>query len=82
MDIIRLSKELDKPEFEEALDCIKQVNSVGLILEFFERLDLILQEKCDLMSAIYFAHYDMMFDSETGDYKENLKSKIEWSGKN
>jgi len=80
MDILSLSKQLDKQQFEEALDCVKQVNNVGLILEFFEKVDLILKEECDLMNAIYFAHYDMLFDSETGDYKENLKTKITWSG--
>ena len=82
MDILTLAKNVDKVEFKEALDYLKQVNDAGLIVEF---IDLVLEmerEGTDIMSCIHHAYYDLLIDSDTGKYKREVENLIPSSGKN
>lgn len=82
MDILTLAKKVDKVEFKEALDYLKQVNDVGLLGEFFDLVIEMERGGTDIMSCIYHAYYDLLIDSDTGKYKREVENLIPSSGKN
>lgn len=82
MDIITLAKKVDKEEFKEALNYIRQVNDAGLILEFFNLVMEMEREGTDIMSCIHYSYYDLLIDSDTGKYKSEVKNLVTGSGGN
>ena len=82
MDILTLAKKVDKVEFKEALDYLKQVNDAGLIGEFFDLVMEMEREGTDIMSCIHHAYYDLLIDSDTGKYKTEVKNLVTGSGGN
>lgn len=69
MDILSLSKQLEKDDFSDALDIIKQVNGQGVLVEFIESVNQMVEEGTDLMSSIHYAYYDLLINPETGKFK-------------
>lgn len=82
MDILQLSDSLTHSEFKQALNDIALMNYLGILREYADHFDSMLEEGTDLQSALHYSHYDMVIDPETGKYKKELESKIEASGKN
>jgi hypothetical protein len=82
MDILTLAKKVDKTEFKEALDYIKEVNDAGLLGDFFDLVMEMEREDRYIMSCIHSAYYDLLIDSDTGKYKAEVKNLVTGSGGN
>jgi hypothetical protein len=82
MYILTLAKSVSKTEFKEALDCMKQINDAGLMIEFIDLVKEMELEGTDIMSCIYNANYDLLIDRETGKWKKELENLMPTSGKN
>jgi hypothetical protein len=82
MDILNLSKQLDKQQFKEALDQIKEINDAGYIMEFLESVEVMQNQGTDLSSCIHYSWYDLLIDSDTGKWKPEVENAIERSGEN
>lgn len=82
MNILELSKTVSKQEFKDALNCMKQVNDAGLMIEFIDLVKEMELEGTDIMSCIYNANYDLLIDRETGKWKKELENLMPTSGKN
>jgi hypothetical protein len=80
MDILSLSKQLDKQQFKEALDQIKEINDAGYIMEFIESVELMKNLKSDMSSCIYYSWYDLLIDSDTGKFKQEVENTLQKSG--
>lgn len=82
MDILTLAKKVDKTEFKEALDYIKEINDAGLLGDFFDLVMEMEREDRYIMSCIHSAYYDLLIDSDTGKYKAEVKNLVTGSGGN
>ena len=77
MEILKLASSLTHTEFKEALNDIAFMNYLGLIREYVNDFDIMINEGTDPHSALHYALYDMIINPDTGKYKEELESKIE-----
>ena len=77
MEILKLASSLTHTEFKEALNDIAFMNYLGLIREYVDHFDSLVDEGTDVNSALHYALYDMIINPDTGKYKEELESKIE-----
>jgi len=76
MDVLKIAASMTHDEFSNVLKEADKVNRAGKLLEFSDRLQLLLSNNISLYSALGHAYYDVMIDEKTGDYKEEIKHLI------
>ena len=76
MDILKLAGSLTKSEFSNALEEIKLINHLGLIHDYCQAFNLMIEEGTDIESALHYAYFDMLIEEETGHWKEELRDRI------
>jgi hypothetical protein len=76
MDILKIAGSLTKSEFNRALEEIKLINHLGLIHDYCQAFDLMVEEGTDIHSALHYAYFDMVIEEATGQYKEELRDRI------
>lgn len=67
--LIKLATQLDNKEFDQALNYIKEVNKKGLVKDYIDIVNKLLDQGTDIGSAIHFAYMDLLIDPETGKEK-------------
>ena len=77
MEILKLAGSLTHMEFKQALNDIALMNYLGIIREYVEHFDSMVDEGTEVNSALHYAQYDMIINPDTGKYKKELESKIE-----
>ena len=75
MDILKLAGSLTKSEFNRALEEIKLINHLGLMHDYCQAFDLMVEEGADIETALHYVYYDMFIEEATGQYKEEFKVK-------
>jgi hypothetical protein len=76
MDILKLAESLTKSEFSNVLEEIRLINYLGLIHDYCQAFDLMVEEGTDIHSALHYAYFDMLIEEETGHWKEELRDRI------
>ena len=76
MDILKLAGSLTKSEFSNVLEEIRLINYLGLIHDYCQAFDLMVEEGTDIHSALHYAYFDMLIEEETGQWKEELRDRI------
>lgn len=67
--LIKLATQLDNKEFDQALNYIKEVNKKGLVKDYIDIVNKLLDQGTDIGSAIHFTYMDLLIDPETGKEK-------------
>jgi hypothetical protein len=76
MDILKLAGSLTNSEFDRALVEIKLINHLGLIHDYCQAFDLMVEEGVDIHTALHYVHFDLLIEETTGQYKEEFRQKI------
>jgi RIO-like serine/threonine protein kinase len=76
MDILKLAESLTHQELDKVLQEIKLMNNLGIIHDYCNHFDLLVEEGMSVYQATYHTYYKMVTQPGSSHYKPEFRDKI------